>query len=274
MAYQYALKEMKKNKILINIENLNEIEEYKKIGINNFLFAVKDFSIGYNSYTLEEIKELDCNKYLLINRIFNTNDVEEFKKIKNKLLDFEYIIFEDIAVYNILKDTNVKLIWNQTHFASNYSSINYWLELTYSAVISNELTKLEVIDILNKSTKNLVLNIFGKNPIMYSRRTLLSNFNKHFELENRSNAILEESITNNEFLATENDKGTFIVNNKHFNLIPFLNEFNDDKIQYYLIYPNDIEYSNMIKYIEEETNDNTDDGFMNKKTIYKLGVKK
>lgn len=109
---------------------------------------------------------------------------------------------------------------------------------------------------------------------MYSRRTLLSNFNKHFELENRSNAILEESITNNEFLATENDKGTFIVNNKHFNLIPYLNEFNDDKILYYLIYPNGIDYNEMIKYINEETTDNTDEGFMNKKTIYKLGVKK
>lgn len=265
---------MKKNKILINIENLNEIEEYKKIGINNFLFAVKDFSIGYNTYTLEELKKLDCNKYLLINRIFNTNDVEEFKKIKDKLLDFEYIIFEDIAVYNILKDTNIKLIWNQTHFASNYSSINYWLELTHSAVISNELTCVEVSDILNISNKNLVLNIFGKNPIMYSRRTLLSNFNKHFELDKRDSAILEEGITNNEFLATETDKGTFIVNNKHFNLIPFLNEFNDDKILNYLIYPNGIKYNEMIKYIEEETNDNTDDGFMNKKTIYKLGVKK
>lgn len=265
---------MKKNKILINIENLNEIEEYKKIGINNFLFAVKDFSIGYKSYTLEEINELDCNKFLLINRIFNTNDVEEFKKIKNKLLDFEYIIFEDIAVYNILKDTNIKLIWNQTHFATNYSSINYWLELTSSAVISNELTKQEVIDILSISNKSLVLNIFGKNPIMYSRRTLLTNFNKNFNLENRNIAILDESITKNEFLATETDKGTFVVNNKHFNIIPFLNEFKEDKILYYLVYPSGINYNDMIKYINEETTDNTDDGFMNKKTIYKLGVKK
>ena len=182
--------------------------------------------------------------------------------------------YETVDIYINLKDTNIKLIWNQTHFASNYSSINYWLELTHSAVISNELTCVEVSDILNISNKNLVLNIFGKNPIMYSRRTLISNFNKHFELDKRDSAILEEGITNNEFLATETDKGTFIVNNKHFNLIPFLNEFNDDKILNYLIYPNGIKYNEMIKYIEEETNDNTDDGFMNKKTIYKLGVKK
>ena len=63
---------MKKEKILINIEQLNDIEEYKKIGINNFLFAVENFSIGYKTFKLSDIENLDCNKYLLINRIFNT----------------------------------------------------------------------------------------------------------------------------------------------------------------------------------------------------------
>ena len=65
---------MKKEKILINIEQLNDIGDYKKIGINNFLFAVKDFSIGYNSFELEELENIECNKYLLIKRIFNRED--------------------------------------------------------------------------------------------------------------------------------------------------------------------------------------------------------
>ena len=265
---------MKKDKILINIENLNEVEKYKKIGINNFLFAVKDFSIGYNSFELEELKNLECNKFLLINRIFNTLDVENFKKIKDKLKYFEYIIFEDIAVYNILKDTNIKLIWNQTHFATNYSSINHWLEYTDSAVISNELTSDEVKDIIDKSNKKLVLNIFGKNPIMYSRRTLISNFNEHFNLEKRDTAILNEPITKNEFLVKETDKGTFIFNNTYFNIISYLDRFNDDKILYYLVYPNGLTSNIIEKYLNEETSVLTNDGFMNKKTIYKLGVKK
>lgn len=265
---------MKKDKILINIENLNDIENYKKIGINNFLFAVKDFSIGYNSFSLDEINNLDCNKFLLINRIFNTLDVEEFKKIKDKLINFEYIIFEDIAVYNILKDTKIKLIWNQSHFATNYSSINNWLELVDSAVISNELTSDEVKEIIERANKNLVLNVFGKNPVMYSRRTLLSNFNKNFKLKENKIAILNESITKNEFLATETDKGTFIVNNTHFNIISYLDKFNDDKISFYLVYPSGIEFDRMIKYLNGEIVESTLDGFMNKKTIYKLGVKK
>ena len=260
---------MKKEKILINIENLSDIKEYKKIGINNFLFAVENFSIGYNSFSLNEIKELDCNKYLLINRIFNTEDCENFKQLISELQDFDGIVFEDIAVYNMLKNKKLKLIWNQTHFATNYSSINYWLELVDSAVISNELTLEEVKDIIEKSNKKLVLNIFGKNPIMYSRRTLLTNFNKNFNLDNSCENILREIITNNEFLVKESQKGTFIFNNKHFNIIPYLNNFNDEKILYYLIYPNDLKVQEVEEYINGKI-DNTDDGFMNKKTIYKL----
>lgn len=260
---------MKKEKILINIEQLTDIDSYKKIGINNFLFAVSDFSIGYKTFKISDIEKLECNKYLLINRIFNSEDCENFKKIIPELSNFDGIVFEDIAVYNILKSTNINLIWNQTHFATNYSSINYWLELVDSAVISNELTLDEVRDILDKSNKKLVLNIFGKNPIMYSRRTLLTNFNKNFNLSSNKEMVLNESITKNEFLATETDKGTFIFNNSYFNLMPYLKDFNNDKILYYLIYPNGLSASEIDEYINGKL-DNTNDGFMNKKTIYKL----
>lgn len=260
---------MKKEKILINIEQLNDIEEYKKIGINNFLFAVENFSIGYKTFKLSDIENLDCNKYLLINRIFNTEDCENFKNIIPSLSKFDGIIFEDIAVYNMLKNTSINLIWNQTHFATNYSSINYWLELVSSAVISNELTLEEVKDILDKSNKKLVLNIFGKNPVMYSRRTLLSNFNKNFSLTENNEMILNESITKNEFLAKETERGTFVVNNKHFNLIPYLKEFNNENIIYYLVYPNGLNVSDINNYLNGKL-DATNDGFMNKKTIYKL----
>lgn len=262
---------MKKNKILINIENLSDIEKYKKIGYNNFLFAVKGFSIGYKSFDIEEIKnDLKCNKYLLINRIFNNEDVDNFKKIILELDGFDGIIFEDIAVYNMLKDTNIKLIWNQSHFASNYSSINYWLEMVNSAVISNELTKNEVKDILDKSNKPLVLNVFGKNSIMYSRRTLLTNFNQNFNLNDNKEIILRENITDSEFEVKESDNGTYFFNNKYFNIIPHLNNFNDDKILFYLIYPNSLGVTEIKDIINGEILQNSDDGFMNKKTIYKL----
>ena len=265
---------MKKEKILINIENLKDLEEYKKIGYNNFLFAVDKFCIGYNSFKLSELINLDCNKFLLINRILDTKDIEELKKHTNELELFDGIFFEDIGVYNLLKDTNIKLIWNQNHFATNYSSINYWLDNVYSAVISNELTLEEINTILNKTNKPLILNVFGKNPVMYSRRTLLSNFNEYFNLKMNKKAILNEPITNNEFLGIEDNNGTIIFNNTYFNIINYLSNNIDSKILYYLIYPNGLDYKEINNIINNKSNIEYNDGFINKKTIYKLGVKK
>ena len=265
---------MKKEKILINIENLIDFDKYKKIGINNFLFAVDDFSIGYNTFSLSDIENLDCNKYLLINRIFNTSDVDNFKEFIKNIKDIEGIVFEDISVFNILKDSNLKLIWNQNHFATNYSSINYWLDNVYSAVISNELTFNEVSNILNNCDKPLILSVFGKNPIMYSRRYLLSNFNNNFNINYDNDVILEENITKNEFLVKEYDKGTIIFNNTYYNLVNYIDKFNDDKVLFYLVYSHELDFNTMCKVINGDTLLKSDDGFMNRKTIYKLGDKK
>lgn len=265
---------MKKEKILINIENLSDIEKYKKIGINNFLFAINNYSIGYKSFDLKKIINIECNKYLLINRVLNNKDIDNIKNIINDLIKFDGIIFEDISIYNILKDYNIKLIWNQNHFATNFKSINYYLDILDSAVISNELTFNEVDEILNKVNKKVILNVFGKNPVMYSRRTLLTNFNTYFNIDSDKEMILDETISNNKFYVKEDNNGTFIFNNKYFNIIKYLNKLNDNNILFYLIYPNNLDYDNIIKIINEDKSIEYDDGFMNKKTIYKLGDRK
>lgn len=264
---------MKKDKILINIENLSDIEEYKKIGINNFLFAVDNFSIGYKTFDINSLINIKENKYLLINKIFNTEDINKFKKIIPLLNKFNGIIFEDIGVYHLLKDTNINLIWNQSHFATNYSSINYWLDLTNSAVISNELTKEEVKEIIDKSNKKVILNVFGKNNIMYSRRTLLTNFNKYFKLKTNKEIILKENISNCEFRMLENESGTFTFDNNYFNIINYIKYFNNDNILFYLIYPFGLSVPEIKDIIENNSTIKYNDGFMNKKTIYKLGDK-
>ena len=132
---------MNKSKLLININNLNEISEYKKIGITNFLFAIKDFSIGYNTFTLNEIPD---NSYILINRVMDTKTIEELKTIKDELKRFKGIFFEDLGVYNILRDLGVELIWFQNHFTINKESVNFWLNKVDSVLLGNEITSGEI----------------------------------------------------------------------------------------------------------------------------------
>ena len=264
---------MKKEKILINIENLKDYYEYKKIGYNNFLFAVNNYSIGYKSFDIKEIKNLDCNKYLLINRVLDNVSIESFKNIIPDLEVFNGIFFEDIGVYSILKNKGIKLIWNQSHFATNYSSINYWNDLSYTSVISNELTKEEVSEILDKTNKPLVLNIFGKNPAMYSRRTLLTNFNKYYNLKYRDTAIIKDTVKDTDFLAKESEYGTILFDNNYFSLVSYLNYFKDDKVLFYLVYPFGLDVKEINDILNNKTEKKYSDLFMDKKTIYKLEVK-
>ena len=77
---------MNLSKVLININSLGDLEEYKKIGITNFLFALKDYSIGYQEFDLEDIPK---DSYLLINRVLDTKGIDGIKSIKDKLLEYK-----------------------------------------------------------------------------------------------------------------------------------------------------------------------------------------
>lgn len=261
---------MKTNKILININNLNEIEYYKKIGITNFLFAIKDFSLGYTTYALEDLININANIYLLINRMFDSKSLDEFKKIIPKLNFIKGLFFEDIGIYEILKDTNIPLIWNQVQFGTNYLTLNYWLDKVESAVISNSLTKEEIIEIIKKANKPLIFNIFGKNMAMYSRRTLLTNFNNHFNLKNNNEAILKETLQGNEFLVRESNYGTVLFNNTYFDYTSILSDIPDNKILFYYINNIDLDKETIKQFLQGSYNLG-DYGFLNKKTIFKVG---
>ena len=256
---------MKKQKVLININNLDEINEYKKIGINNFLFALEGFSIGYNSFELNDIPK---ESFILINRVLDSKDIDNLKLIKDDLVKYKGIIFEDLGVYQIFKDSDIDLIWNQAHFGTNLSSINIWLDKVSSAVISNEITKNEIIDIVSGVKKPVVFNVFGKNMIMYSRRTLLSNFNKYNELEKYNDMVLGENHTNNNFLVKESIYGSAFFNNEYFNYIEFSDSLNDDNIRFYLVLNLDLNVDKVIDVLNGESFGN--DGFLNKRTVYRM----
>ena len=262
-----------KNKLLIRINNLLEIEEYYKEGITNFLFPLSCYSIGYNTFNLDEIKSIkekyNVNVYLLANRVLDNKDCNNFKLIIPKLSFVNGIIYEDIAIYQILKNTNINLIWNQAHFAVNYHSINYWLskDNIISCMLANELEKSELKTVLDNVNKKVILPILGLNMAMYSRRTLLKFYSDTFKTEYTDVAILKNDAV--EFLAKENEYGTILFYNKYFNLIPELDNINDDKILMYYIDPNGLTSKDVIAILKGKKI-NYDNKFYENKTVYKV----
>ncbi|NLL02243.1 MAG: hypothetical protein GX265_04410 [Mollicutes bacterium] len=259
---------MKNSKILVSVKNLDELKEYKKIGITNFLFALKGFSIGYPEFTLDELLDLDINVYLNINLVMDTKKINEFKNIISKLDFVKGIFFEDLGIYYVLKDHHIPLIWNQNHFVINSVSINSWLNRVTSACLTNELTKEEIKYILEKTSKPLILPIFGYNIAMYSRRYLLSNFNRYHGYKIVNNGYLKIN-PQNQFKAYETENGTVLFYHKPFNYYPIINELKDEKIWFYYF---DLTHSNIAQYhkiINNEISD-SEERFLNHKTIYKL----
>lgn len=261
------------NKLLIRINRLDEIDYYLEKGVSNFLFPLECFSIGYNTFNVDELdgiyNKYDINIHILLNRVLENNDCDMLRNLVSRLEKFNSIIYEDIAVYQIFKNTNIDLIWNQAHFAVNYHSINSWFNYDIkSCVLSNELEKSELSELLDNVSKCVVLPIFGLNMVMYSRRTLLRFYSETFNKKYVDNAIIRSG--NVEFLVKENMYGTVYFYNKYFNLIPYLKDIDDSKILYYYIDPNGLSCKDIIDILDGKDFD-YDNKFYENKTVYKIG---
>lgn len=271
MDYQLVRGKMKLNNFLVTVNNLDIIEKLKKVGVSTFLFPLKDYCVGFpTTYNISDI--LEENAYLFINRILSSDEIDSLKKHLNNIpKNIKGIVFDDLGILEIIKDLKTEKILFLNHFGTNFESVNYFLEYVDSMVISTDITKNEIEEILKKSNKPLVLYGFGHVSVMYSRRLLLTNFNMHFNLENKSRAIVSDKIANNTFKVIENEYGTVFYHHLPSSAL----EIKNDNILYYLIntvFFSDEEVIELLNCIKnnEDIKIVHDRGFLDTPTIYKL----
>ena len=265
---------MTTNKILYIVNNVNLINDLKKVGINNFLFPLKDFCVGFNeTYNLDEVEE---NQFILINRILDNNSLDKLEIIlKNNKKKIKGIVYDDFGVLHIINKLSLDVIKinYQNHFGTNYKSINENLEYNDSVVVSSDITKEEIEEITKKVNKPVCVFLFGMLQAMYSRRTLLSNYYKQFDVDYENNLELLENISNNRFVMVENEYGTVGYQKNYYNGLELLDI---DNILYYIVNPLFLSGDDQIKLIDDINNKKItldiplDTGFLHKSTIYKL----
>ncbi len=260
------------SKILISVDNAKYIEDYRKAGIDAFLFALKGYSVGYNTYSLEEIEKIDVsNKYILINRLLDSFEVDSLKDVLKNIKGIKGIVYEDIAIYMIAQELNldVELIFFQNHFGTSLPEVNFWLDRVDSMFISNEITKDEINGILDGVKKDVCLHLYGYNQVMYSRRLLLSNWSEEFDIPYKDTNVIVDKATKVKFRAMENEYGTVMYSEKIFNGKELL----DSKhVKYFYVNPIMIDHDMVMDFISNinHSSDLEDDGFLHKETIYKL----
>lgn len=261
------------SKIILTIDALKYIDDYREVGITTFLFPLKDYCVGYNTYTLDEINKVNVsNKYILINRVLDCKGIDDLTNVLKSIKDIKGLVFEDIGVLELAEELklDLELILFQNHFNCNKDSINFWLDRVTSVFVSNELTYDELKYITENVNKPIVLNLYGYNQVMYSRRLLLSNFYQEFKLDKRSKNIIEDKATHVRFRAYENEYGTVMCSDKIFNGNRLLDL---DNVKYFYVNPTMIDHKKIMSYLKDlnkEIDNEEDDGFLNRETIYKL----
>ncbi len=254
------------------MDDAKYIDDYRKAGIDAFLFALEGYSVGYNTYTLEEIEKNDVsNKYILINRLLDSFDVDKLKELLKGLKGIKGIVYEDIAVYMIAKKLklDVELIFFQNHFGTSLPEVNFWLDRVDSMFISNEITKEEIEFILDGVKKEVCIHLYGYNQVMYSRRLLLSNWSEEFDIPYKNSNVIVDKATKVKFRALENEYGTVMYSENIFNGSELLDCNN---IKYFYVNPTMINHDIVMDFLSNKAHksDLEDKGFLYKETIYKL----
>ena len=257
--------------ILIYVDDINHIDDYRKAGVSAFLFALEGYSVGYNTYTLESINNIEVsNKYVMINRVLDCESVDGLKEVLPKLKGVKGIVYEDIAVYNLINELklDVETIFYQNHFGTNSNSVNFWLDRVDSMLISNEITKEEIKNIVNNASKGVVLHLYGYNQVMYSRRKLLSNWSDFFEIDKKNTNVLTDRATKVKFRAMENEYGTVMYSENIFNGRRLLGL---DNVKYFYVNTTMVDHDVIIDFLSGKDNESMEDnGFLDRETIYKL----
>lgn len=243
---------MKKNKTLLLVNNISIIDKLKEREDVTFLFPVKDFSIGHtNTFDISEIK---IDGYIFLNRILNNEDIKKLREILKSLPEnIKGIVFDDVGVLNVLLELDLPItkILFLNHLNCNYESVIAYLEYVDSVVVSPDITITEIEEILEKASKPLVIFTFGYVNIMYSRRTLLTNYNDEFKRDVPLKSILEEEISHQNFKIVENDYGTVIYPNCPFNGLVLRDKKN---VLYNLVNTLFLSDEEVLKIIDSETN--------------------
>lgn len=269
-------------KILLKINNSDDFS----CATDGYIIGISDFCIcfgkTYNVEKVEEIKKNVNNKKLFVslNRPIYNFELKEYKNILKKLdnMGLDGIIVGDVAA--LTYGLKTPIILDQLHLNNSSLSIKHYAKNNVSGVVlTNDIT-LDEINKIKCESKNTLLfkQVFGLPHLSTSARYLISNYLEHFNKSLKDRVcIISEDGKINEYYITEDYFGTHILSKKPINLIDKLDSI---KVDYFIVdgyllsdYKWVIEafMNKNIKLKDEiDSKFNANEGFINKKTIYKV----
>lgn len=269
-------------KILIIPNSIDLLGSVLEKDITGVILPMKNLSVNRDiTFSLEEIKTIlnmtSKEISVSINKIMHNSDLKELEETLVALnkMNISKIFFYDLAVLNICKRLGIKkdLVIYQEHLNTSIYSNHFWQKngVKY-AVISNDITKEEINEI--SSSMPLMLISYGYIPIFYSRRYLITNYLNYIQAKKEQGHYY---IKNKEdkYPIVEEEYGTTIYTKEPINL---MNEIENIQVEYFILNSTLIEreefLSTLDSYLKEEKDTKKHyTGFLNEKTIYRVGDK-
>ena len=206
--------------------------------------------------------------FIYINRIFDNKGIDELKELKETIINnvnIKGVIFDDLGVLNIFKDTKLEKILYLSHFLSSTLEVNEYLNYVDSVILSTDVTLEELKSISDNAIKKISLFTFGLVSTMYSRRYLVTNYTKYHNLESTNKIIVKNG--SNEFILYENEYGTMVYHDHYL----YDEKLFDIDSKYYFYHPIFLNNQEVLNVLDGNLKDiKTDTGFLYKETIYKV----
>lgn len=267
--------------ILIMPNNLEQIKENIDL-YDGVILSIENFSVNtIYTITIEGLKDiipLLTNKeiFISLNKNIENNEIDKLEKILFELNDYPIkgVLYSDPAIVTYKDKLNYDLVWAQEHLTTNYETINYWHQFGVNyTYLSSDITKNETIDIINNTNTKLMTNLFGYLPIFVSKRNIVLNYLKYFNIKDDSKIYYIEK--ENKTYPIIDSNYTCVFSNNIFN---GLKEFFNIKTDYYVCNGFLIENDKFKKVLEiisnislknvEESYSKVNDLFENTDTIF------
>lgn len=295
------------NNIIISYPGKENYDFYNENKIDGFAIAIEGFSQNFNYYVKESklknvvdmLNENDKKAYIMLNKVYYDNQIDDLKRLLKKInkLNIEAVIFSDIAIFNIVKENNlnINLIWHNK-LVTNSKSINFLEKRGLHGYFTTpEITLNEFIKIRRNTSLKAFIKLFGYTNMATSSRSLISNYFKYTKINNDPNKkyYMYEKINKEFYPIIETDVTNFFsskvlngimeykkIIDKKIDCMIYLDDYLISKNAFYNVleafmalknHPYDKKFAlKLKKVIDSNLFNNTDNGFLNKKTIVKV----
>ena len=280
-------------RIVSSIYNLKQLNKF--IGYIDSALLMTQYSLIYeDDFDLDKAISLCLNNnvepILAINKIMHPNDINEISIFIDKYKDKNILFYaSDLGVANIAIKKGIinKFIFNPETMITNYLDLDIYQSYGFKALaMSLEIPINDVKDSYLKTNANMIYQIFGHRLMFYSKRKLISLYEKKNNDSYIKNEMYLREVTRNDYLPViENKNGTFIYRSYLISLLDNL-----DKLEFleygYLesLYLDDAIYLKVLKiyhsYLNNEISKdkainllnelklNIEDGFTYKDSVY------